>query len=49
MHHPNVVTVFGACIIPNEVLLVMEYGEGESLYSSLADNTQVNCNLNKNA
>jgi serine/threonine protein kinase len=42
MHHPNVVAVFGVCIVStNEVWLIMEYGEEGSLHCLLADETKV--------
>ena len=40
--HPHVVQVYGACVYsPTEIWLVMEYADGGSLFSKLADRSVV--------
>jgi serine/threonine protein kinase len=41
LRHPHVVQVYGACVYsPTELWLVMEYADGGSLFSKIADKSK---------
>jgi serine/threonine protein kinase len=46
LRHPNIVLVYGACLVGNVLWIVMEFADSGSLTSVLADHDTVSKNNN---